>query len=106
MRNWREWFITLEDETPAYETEDDIRVVSGAGHMGEDNTLRIPKKLPPRCATCKKLVGFDTGMHLMITGQWRVHVSCFAEVLERHYKDGELIDFTNGAIRKIDYDDS
>jgi hypothetical protein len=100
VRNWREWFVDPGEEEPLHQTEDDIRIVSGAGHQ-EDNKLHLlPKALPPRCAKCKRFIGFDTGMHVMITHKWRVHVKCFAEVVERHLEQGESIDMTTGEIVK------
>jgi hypothetical protein len=39
-------------------------------------------------------------MHLMLSGEWRIHISCFAAVLEAHYELGEVIDLTNGSIRQ------
>jgi hypothetical protein len=102
VSNWREWFIPPEEEVPAQQVEDEIRIVSGAGHQEEHKLHHPPKKVPPRCASCKKFIGFNTGMHLMISSDWRVHIHCFAEVLERHYKDGEVIDLTTGSIRKVE----
>jgi hypothetical protein len=101
VRSWREWFVTPEDEAAVHVTEDDIRSLSGAGHMEEDRLNSLPKA-PPRCASCKKFVGYSTGMHLMLSSKWRIHISCFAEVLERHYEDGEVIDLTTGAVHKLD----
>ncbi len=100
MKNWREWFVSPEDEPSASQQEDEIRIESGAGH--QERSLHPPKKIPPRCASCKKFVGFDTGMHLMISSEWRIHISCFADVLEQHFEDGEVIDLTTGAIYKVD----
>lgn len=60
------------------------------------------KKLPPRCTACKRFIGHDTGMHIMISNDWRIHIRCFSEVLERHFEDGEVIDLTTGAICKVD----
>jgi hypothetical protein len=102
VRNWRDWFVPPNDAEPAHVTEDDIRTTAGAGHIGEDKPLHLRKKLPPRCASCKKFVGYATGMHLMISSEWRIHISCFAEVLERHYEEGEVIDLTTGAIHSVD----
>jgi hypothetical protein len=106
VRNWHEWFITPDDDPQAHEAADAVRVVAGAGHRDPDKPLHIRETIPPRCAKCKQFVGYDTGMHLMISGSWRIHISCFAEVLEQHWEDGEVIDLTNGSIRTFDYDDS
>ena len=101
-RNWREWFVPPEEEPACHEVEDDVRVTAGSGHRTAGKALHLRKKLPPRCASCKQFIGFDTGLHLMISTNWRIHVSCFASVLERHYEDGEVIDFTTGAIHRVD----
>jgi hypothetical protein len=105
VQNWREWFIPPDEEDPAHQVEDDIRTASGSGHRADDKVLHLRKALPPRCASCKKFIGYDTGMHLMISSDWRVHIHCFAEVLERHYEQGEVIDLTTGQIRQLDKDD-
>jgi hypothetical protein len=100
--NWRDWFVPPDEEISAVQVEDDIRTASGSGHKGEDTALHLRKKMPPRCASCKKFIGFNTGMHLMISSDWRVHIHCFAEVLERHYEQGEVIDLTTGSIRRVE----
>ncbi len=102
MRNWHEWFIPHEDEVPVHQSEDEVRTVSGAGHRSEDRLLHLRKKLPPRCARCKQFMGYNSGMHIMLTQEWRVHIKCFCEVVERHLEEGEVIDLTNGTICKID----
>lgn len=103
MRNWQEWFVTPEEASePRHQTEEDVRATSGSGHRDEYRPFAEKKVPTPRCAKCKKPVNYDTGLHLMLTGQWRIHVSCFAEVLERHFEDGEVIDITTGAIRKVE----
>jgi hypothetical protein len=104
MRGWREWFVTPEDEEAPGQTEDAIRTVSGSGHKGEDAPLHLRKKLPPRCARCKKFMGFDTGMHIMLTRDWRVHIRCFNEVVEEHLEKGEAIDWTTGGVIQYDRD--
>ena len=104
LNNWREWFVPPEDDDPAHQIEEDIRLLAGSGHKGDDSLLKLKKKLPPRCASCKKFVGFHTGMHIMINQDWRIHIECFERVLERHFKDGEVIDLTTGIIHKVDRD--
>lgn len=106
--NWHEWFVPprSDDDPPTHVIEDDVRGVSGSGHREACKSPRLRHKLPPRCASCKRFIGYDTGLHLMISSEWRIHISCFSEVLERHYEDGEVIDLTDGRIRKIEYEDS
>ena len=107
MNTWREWFLPPDEEIPVYTQEADIRDVAGSGHRDADDNVNpyIQTKTPqPRCTVCKKFVGYSTGMHLMVTAEHRIHVSCFAEVLERHYEDGEVIDLETGAILQIDDD--
>jgi hypothetical protein len=107
MRNWREWFIPPDDEDiPLHQAEDEVRLIAGSGHRGEDNPLVLEKKMPPRCASCKRFMGHDTGMHIMISRSWRIHIECFSAVLERHYEEGEVIDLTTGAICKVDLPDT
>jgi hypothetical protein len=85
--------------------EDAIRDASGAGHQGDHKPKYLGEKTVAHCAACQEVVNFETGMHLMITSEWRIHIACFAEVLERHYKDGEVIDLTTGTIRQLREDD-
>ena len=102
LRNWREWFVPEEENTPSLEEETAIRNVSGAGHQGEEQTLKLKKQTPPRCAACKRFIGFETGLHLIISQDWRIHVSCFSSVLERHYQNGEVINLSTGEICRVD----
>jgi len=102
VRNWREWFVPPECDETHQQTEDAIRTESGSGHRGEETPRHLREKAPARCASCKEVVNFDTGMHLMISSEWRIHIACFASVLERHYEDGEVIDLTTGGIRKLE----
>jgi hypothetical protein len=107
VQSWREWFVPPPDDPnegtelpPEHVTEEEVRMVSGTGHQGNTKPLKLLQKTPPRCAHCKKFVGYSTGMHLMLSGEWRIHISCFAAVLEAHYELGEVIDLTNGSIRQ------
>ena len=104
-RGWREWFVRSE-ETPAYHDEStQVEVVSGAGHKDYDK-LELKKKLPPRCASCKQFMGHNSGMHILISTDWRVHIHCFTKVLERHFENGEVIDLTTGNISAVDSEDT
>lgn len=98
MRNWHDWFVIPEEEVPAHQSEDEIRVVSGSGHRGDNKPLHLREKLPPRCARCKRFIGFDSGMHIMLTQKWRIHIKCFNEVVEKHLEEGEAIDLTTGQV--------
>jgi hypothetical protein len=98
VRYWHEWFVIPEDEEPIHQSEAEIRIVAGAGHQEDDKPLHLRKKLPPRCAKCKQFMGFNSGMHLMITQEWRVHIKCFVKVVEEHLEDGEVIDLATGQI--------
>jgi RNase P subunit RPR2 len=92
--------VTREDAEPLHQTEDDIRSISGAGHQGDDKLKLLPTLRRPRCAKCKKFMGFSTGMHIMITQKWRVHIKCFSEEVDRRLEAGESIDMTTGEVIK------
>jgi len=49
-------------------------------------------------------MGFDDGMFIILSGEWRIHIRCFSEVLERHFEKGEAIDLTTGNIVRIGED--
>ncbi len=102
MRNWRDWFIEPDDEEATATSEAQIRIEAGSGHL--DEPLRLKRKTPPRCARCKRWMGYNDGMYIMITTDWRVHIKCFNEVIERHYENGEVIDLTTGTIVKLEED--
>jgi hypothetical protein len=103
IRNWREWFVPPEDVASEASELDQARVESGAGHIDDNfKKLSLKRKLPPRCAKCKRWMGFDDGMYIIISGDWRVHVNCFSEVLERHFDNGEVLDLTTGNIVKAE----
>jgi hypothetical protein len=98
VRNWREWFVPSEEVIAEASEMDQARVESGAGHR-EDNLKSVrSQKMPPRCAKCKKFMGYEDGMYIIISGDWRVHIRCFGNVLERHFEQGEVIDLTTGTI--------
>ncbi len=101
VRNWREWFVGPEEEEPAHQQEEEIRLVAGAGHREEGKSLHLRNKLPPRCATCKKFMGHESGMHIMLTQDWRIHIKCFSEVIEAHLAEGEVLDLGTGQVTKL-----
>lgn len=101
MRSWREWFVPAEETPPAHVQNDEAELQSGARHKDFDK-LELKRKMPPRCAKCKKFMGFDDGMYIMISGDWRIHIGCFNHVIERHFEDGEVIDLTTGQIIQVE----
>ena len=102
VRNWHEWFVEPSD-TPAHVSSDEADIMSGARHKDYDK-LELKRKQAPRCAKCKRFMGFNDGMFVIISGDWRVHIRCFCEVLERHFENGEVIDLTTGNIMKVEVD--
>jgi hypothetical protein len=64
----------------------------------------MPPPATPKCVACQADMSFDDGMYIMISTDWRIHISCFDEVIERHFEDGEVIDLTTGQIHKVDED--
>jgi hypothetical protein len=106
--NWREWFVPPDGSTSTEaEQMDQVRVDSGAGHRDEDNfrkraIFNDPPK--PKCVSCQATMSYDDGMYIMISGDWRLHITCFEEVIERHFEDGEVIDLTTGQVIKVDPD--
>jgi hypothetical protein len=79
------------------------RIESGVGHRDENfNKLSLQRELPPRCAKCKRWMGYNDGMYIIISGDWRVHIRCFATILERNFKNGEAIDLSTGNIIEVD----
>jgi hypothetical protein len=101
IRNWRDWFVPEGDVEPAHVTNDEADIASGARHKDFDKLVLV-RKQPPRCAKCKRFMGFEDGMYIIISGDWRIHIHCFGEVLERHFEDGEVIDLTTGNIVQIE----
>ena len=102
IRNWREWFVPAEEVTSEVEQSDQVSVESGAGHRDENfKKLSLKRKLPPRCAKCKRFMGPSDGMYVIISGGWRAHIWCFATVLERHFENGETLDPSTGGIIEV-----
>jgi len=104
-RNWREWFISPSEDTPTHEQAEEADIQSGAQHKDFDK-LQLKKPTPPRCASCKRFMGYSDGMYIIVSGDWRLHISCFETVVERHFEDGEVIDLTTGQIVKVDKEKS
>lgn len=100
-RNWREWFVPPEEDTPSHQQNDEAEIASGARHK-DYKKLYLKKDQAPKCAGCKRFMGYNDGMYIMISGDWRIHVSCFDKIVERHFEDGEVIDLSTGNIIKVD----
>ncbi len=101
-RYWREWFVPPEDQDSEAQQNDQVRSVSGAGHRDEELKLQIKPKQAPRCAGCKRYMGYNDGMYIIVSGPWRLHISCFSKVVEKHFEDGEILDLTTGQIINVD----
>jgi hypothetical protein len=78
---------------------DEADAQSGSRHKDFDK-LQLKRKQAPRCAKCKRFMGHDDGMYILISSDWRVHIHCFSTVLERHFENGEVLDLTTGQIVK------
>ena len=100
IRNWRDWFIPPTAEEDEFAANELARIQSGTGHR-DDSYKKIPAEIVPHCAKCKEPMGFDDGMYVMLTAEWRVHIGCFNEVLQRHFENGEAIDFETGNIVNV-----
>ncbi len=105
VRNWHDWFVSHDDEsrTPTHIANEEADIASGSHHKDYD-TLELKRKQAPRCAKCKRYMGFDDGMYIIISRDWRVHIRCFGDVLEQHFENGEVIDLTTGNIMKVEVD--
>ena len=92
-----------EEQDSDVEQLDQLRQQAGAGHRDEEQTLlKLKKKSPPRCAGCKRFMCYNDGMYIMVSGDWRLHISCFEKVVEKHFEDGEIIDLDTGQIIRVD----
>ena len=100
-RNWKEWFVPPEDTDTEAQQLEQARQESGTGSRDEAFSLTVKKKQAPRCAHCHRFMGYDDGMYIIVTGAWRLHIRCFEKVVEKHFKDGEVIDLTTGQIVSI-----
>ena len=110
MRSWREWFLPP-DETDAvadteYRRNEEAAEASGSRNRYVDQLLNIKKKPRPRCVSCRKFMGYSSGMYIMIADPWRLHISCFERVVEERFEAGEVIDLTTGTIHKLDPKDN
>ncbi|KKK88856.1 hypothetical protein LCGC14_2738950 [marine sediment metagenome] len=101
-RYWREWFVPPDEQDTEAEQLDQVRQQSGTGNRDEEFSLSLKKKTAPRCAGCKRFMGYDDGMYIIVSGPWRLHISCFSKVVEKHFEDGEILDLTTGEIINAD----
>ncbi len=105
MRSWREWFVPP-DETNApteYSSSEEAAEASGARNRYADQLdIHTKRKLQPRCVSCRKFMGYSSGMYIMIADPWRLHISCFERVVEERFEQGEVIDLTTGTIHTLD----
>ena len=90
-----------EEDYPEHEQIQQAADESGARHRHPDK-LHLKKKTAPKCAGCKRFMGYDDGMYIIISGDWRVHIRCFSKILDRHFDNGEVIDLTTGQIVKLE----
>jgi len=98
-RSWKEWFSPPDQahQPTDQEIENQVRMESGAGHSDI-----VPQNGIARCVTCREVMTFEDGMYISISGDWRLHISCFNEQLERHWENGEVVDLTTGAIEHVE----
>ena len=103
MRNWREWFVPPEDgEVSEYQQMEDAAEAAGSRNKSPDPTLKLKGRQQPRCVSCKRFMGYSSGMYIMINDPWRLHISCFKRVVKEKFEGGEVIDLTTGAIVSLD----
>ena len=110
MRNWREWFVPPDETADPGDTEyqrmEQAADASGARNRFEDQKLELKSREQPRCVSCRKFMGYSSGMYIMIAEPWRLHISCFERVVEERFEAGEVIDLTTGQIHTIDPEDT
>ncbi len=102
-RNWQEWFVPpVENEPSEYQQMEDAAEAAGSRNRYEDDKLRFKSKERPRCVSCKRYMGYSSGMYIMIADPWRLHIHCFERVVEEKFKDGEVIDLSTGSIVELE----
>ena len=107
MTNWREWFVPPEDDPHDTEYGRYAALAAVSGSRSETEDKIRPKNRPqPKCVSCKKYMGYSSGMYIMIDDPWRLHISCFNRVVEERFKQGEVIDLTTGVIHQIELEES
>lgn len=103
-RSWREWFVSPSEDIPSHQQNDEADFESGARHK-DSKKLSLKKRRAPKCAGCKRFMGYNDGMYIIISAGWRVHIKCFSDVVEKHFEDGEVIDLTTGQIINVEQRD-
>jgi hypothetical protein len=78
-----------------------LQEASGSLDKDVELKLKIRKRLPPRCIGCKRFMGKNEGMHIYIDESWKLHIKCFANVIDQHIAKGELLDLTTCGIHKL-----
>ena len=103
VRSWRDWFVPPDDEGEVSEYQQGIDAADAAGsrNSSSDPLLQLKPKTQPRCVSCKKYMGYSSGMYIMIGDPWRLHISCFDKVVEEKFEEGEVIDLTTGQIHNL-----
>jgi len=106
MTNWQEWFVPPDETDDPADTESSRREAAaeaaGSRNRYVDEMLYTKPKPRPRCVSCRKFMGYSSGMYIMIADPWRLHISCFERVVEERFEQGEVIDLTTGTIHKLD----
>ena len=88
-------------EVSEYQQMEDAAEAAGSRNKSPDK-LMLKVRQQPRCVSCKRYMGYSSGMYIMIGDPWRLHISCFERVVEEKFEDGEVIDLTTGAIVSLD----
>ena len=104
MRNWQEWFIPPDEGDTEYSRMEAEAEASGSRHSSKK--LHLQARPQPRCVSCRKFMGYSSGMYIMINDPWRLHISCFERVVEERFEAGEVIDLTTGAIHQLEQEES
>lgn len=87
MRGFRFWH-GRSAVSPSSEEQQQRELVtaSGATHAPEDDKLEL-KKLTAKCLRCKKFMGPKDGFQLFVSDNHRIHVDCFAKMIDKAIKD-------------------
>ena len=106
MRNWQEWFVPPNDNDDPADTEytraEAAAEAAGSRSRAEDYKMQHKKRPRPRCVSCKKFMGFSSGMYILINDPWRLHIGCFEKIVSERFEEGEVIDLTTGTIHKLE----
>ena len=106
VSNWKQWFGL--SSTDVKDTPEGrymaLQEASGAKHKEEEDvTLKLKRRLPPRCAGCKRFMGKNEGMHILLSSKdWKLHTKCLERIVDRYLANGEVLDLTTGEIHKLE----